>query len=216
MTSCRWPSCRSIHPCSHYRNDVTTLSHFVKGFLKYTPEFTVLSHHYWHNTFQLASDIAPKDVVWYCNFSWEGEVSASELPDSIWNLKTSFPAKWHFYIDHHDAQWCWELLLTAQSPDDSSGHFFWADPLHISQTSLSAPAHLIFKAQTISYGAMSQARHMEYVLPTPVTWSSKFGLYSRYPQECGTELRQPLHHDCSSVLNNMVGTYIVSHTNRND
>jgi len=29
-----------------------------------TPEFAVLSHLYWHNMFQLASDTAPKEAVW--------------------------------------------------------------------------------------------------------------------------------------------------------
>jgi hypothetical protein len=156
MTSCRWPSYCSIHCCCHDGKDVITL---LKGFLEYTPEFAVSSHHYWHNTFQLASDsLKGSSLVmqhsvrqwakWHCHMD---------------HHRAQLPAKWHCHMDHHRAQ----LLTQHRCPDGNTFSVQTNVTFHRHQLVLLLTWLLRLKLFPLE---LSQARHMEHVLPTPVTY----------------------------------------------
>ena len=108
-----------------------------------------------------------------------------------------------------------QLLTQHKFPCKSWGQCFWADSLLISGTSPGWPIRRTLQYQTTSLGATLKARYKKHIQPILLLLNGEFwGIFQGSLRKCYM-LWQPLHHDCRSVLNNMVVTYKMSYLNSN-
>jgi hypothetical protein len=86
--------------------------------------------------------------------------------DGIWISKTSLPAKRHFLIERHDAQWCLEqMLIEHKFLCKFSRHYFQGESFLASRTSCGPPFRLISQYRTTSFGVKWKACYAKHALP---------------------------------------------------